>query len=99
LVVLAEADGETQLPFDLEVEGEKIAGHGKLLYQCALELEHTGGTALPTTGPLPEQKSKGPPPFDPAAFHGNMNELTPQDRQTYIQYLQKQRVQPQQRRR
>jgi len=99
LVVLAEADGETQLPFDLEVEGEKIAGHGRLLYQCALELEHLGVTAMPTTEPLPEQKSLGPPPFDPATFHGNPGQLTPQEREQYYRYLQQQRALPQQRRR
>src|SRR5437764_8635785 len=52
LVVLAEADGEVELPFPLEVEGEKIPGKGRTYYQAALALDHVGGTELPTTGPV-----------------------------------------------
>ena len=92
LVVLAEADGQAELPFPLEVEGEKIAGHGKIYYQCALELEHVGSTALPTTQPLPEQKSLAPPPFDPATFNGDLRTLTPKERQEVLQYRRNQQL-------
>jgi hypothetical protein len=92
LVVLAEADGQSELPFPLEVEGEKIHGHGKLYYQCTLPLDHVGGTELPTTQPLPEQpKSAASTEFDPATYKGNGSELSAQDRDAWRRYQMQQR--------
>jgi hypothetical protein len=92
LVVLAEVDGDVELPFPLEVDGEKVAGKGKVLYQCALALDHVGATALPSTQPIEEQKSAEPPPFDPANYNGDLSDLTPDQRREVQQYRMRQRM-------
>ena len=90
LVVLAEADGEQELPFPLEVEGSKVPGKGRIFYQFVLPLDHPAGTETaatqPVADPTPAPAPLPEPAFDPANFRGNFQDLTPEQRDAVIRY-------------
>jgi hypothetical protein len=93
LVVLAQSDGDVELPFPFEVDGDKIAGRGTTFYQFILPLDHTAGTEAPTTQPSEELVNQQQPPapphtpeFDPSSYAGDGSDLTPQQKQDWFLY-------------
>jgi NhaA family Na+:H+ antiporter len=60
LLIFAEADGEQPLPFPLEVDGQKVEGHGTVLYQISVPLPRDDQRA--TTRPSAVESTSGPVP-------------------------------------
>ena len=62
LVVLAEADGVVELPFPLDVSGDKVTGKGTVFYQFILPMDQPPpvATTRPATAPAATQPAQPP---------------------------------------
>jgi hypothetical protein len=59
IVVIAEADGQTPLPYPFEVSGEKVAGKGLVFYQYALPLTRIDEPAATQPGDNAQPAAEG----------------------------------------